>query len=172
VIIDGGSVAVMLGNGDGTFQSAVTYASGGQTPLSVVVADVNGDDKPDLLVVNRCGNNGCLNDSLASVLLGNGDGTFQAAVTYDTAGLFPTSLAVGDVNRDGKPDLLVANACADSNCDGSVAVLLGNGDGTFQAGVTYRTGGSEAFSVAVADVNGDANPDLLVGTDDIVCHGR
>ena len=171
-ITHGGSVGVMLGNGDGTFQPAVTYASGGQTPLFVVVADVNGDGKPDLLVANRCGNNGCLNDSLVSVLLGNGDGTFHAAVTYDTAGLFPTSVAVGDVNGDGKPDLLVANRCADSNCDGSVAVLLGNGDGTFQAGVTYRTGGSEAFSVAVADVNGDAKPDLLVGTDDIVCHDR
>ena len=168
-IFNDGSVGVLLGNGDGTFQPAVTYSSGGVTPLFVAVADVNGDGKPDLVVANRCGNNGCLNESLVGVLLGNGDGTFQTAVTYGSGGLFAHSVAVADVNGDGKPDVLVGNDCADSNCDGSVGVLLGNGDGSFQAAVTYLSGGNGALSIAVADVNKDGRPDLLVAVDVLVC---
>ncbi len=73
-------------------------------------------------------------------------------------------MVVADVNGDGKPDLVVTNECASSsNCaNGTVSVLLGNGDGTFQAAVAYGSGGYEANSVAVADVNGDGKPDLLV----------
>lgn len=167
-ITNPGSIGVMLGNGDGTFQPAVLYGAGTSSPRFVVVADVNGDGKLDLVVANRCIDNGCLVEAVVAVLLGNGDGTFQAAVTYNTGGLFATSVAVADVNGDGKPDLVVGNDCADSNCDGSVGVLLGNGDGTFQAASTYLTGGSDAVFVAVADVNSDGRPDLLAGT---VCNG-
>ena len=84
------SVGVLLGNGDGTFQTAVAYASGGHYADSVAVADVNGDGKPDILVGN-CGHpkiTNCLNGSVG-VLLGNGDGTFQAARTSPWAGLAP-----------------------------------------------------------------------------------
>jgi hypothetical protein len=155
-----GSVGVLLGNGDGTFQSAVTYDSGGQRP-SVAVGDVNGDDKLDLLVGNY---------RSIGVLLGNGDGTFQPAVTYGL-GLtgFAYSLAVADFNGDGKLDLIVAVGCIDyPTCtSGAVDLLQGNGDGTFQAAVTYSSGGceatSEARSVSVADLNGDGIPDVLVG---------
>ena len=158
---NGGSVSVMLGNGDGTFQAAVPYGSGGEDALSVAVADVNGDGKPDLLVANNCASN-CLGGSI-SVLLGNGDGTFQAAVPYGSGGEYASSIAVADVNGDGKPDLLVANECASNPCaNGSVSVLLGNGDGTFRTAVPYGSGGDAALSVAVADVNGDGKPDLLV----------
>jgi hypothetical protein len=66
------------------------------------------------------------------------------------------SVAVADISGDGKPDLVVANAVAST-----VSVLLGNGDGTFQAKVDYPTG-SAPLSVAVADVNGDHQPDLVV----------
>jgi hypothetical protein len=161
------TVGVLLGNGDGTFQPAVTYDSGGLTAVSVVIADVNGDGLPDVVVANRGSSGGSV-----GVLLGNGDGTFQPAVNYGSGGLFSSAVAVADVNHDGIPDLVVANECADSNCDGSVGVLLGNGDGTFQTAVTYGSGGNEAFSVAVADVNGDSNPDILVATNTIVCIGR
>jgi hypothetical protein len=159
-----GSVGVLLGNGDGTFQTAVAYGSGGYNAYSVAVADVNGDGKPDLLVSNYCENfNNCPNGSVG-VLLGNGDGTFRAAVTYESGGTGADSVAVADVNGDGKPDLLVANGCGNninSCANGSLGVLLGNGDGTFQTAVAYFSGGGSAYSAAVADVNGDGKPDLL-----------
>jgi uncharacterized membrane protein len=161
-----GSVGILLGNGDGTFQTAVTYRSGGNRVYSVAVADVNGDGKPDLVVANACANGGsyCENATLGvvGVLLGNGDGTFQAAVTYSSGGYGATSVAVADVNGDGNPDLLVGNSTDSIYSTGLVSVLLGNGDGTFKAAVTYASGGYYATSVAVADVNGDGKPDLLV----------
>jgi hypothetical protein len=168
-----GSVGVLLGNGDGTFQTAVCYSSGGTEPTGIAVADVNGDGKLDILVANVCAGSNCSmfgGDGAIGVLLGNGDGTFQAAVTYSSGGGDATSVAVADVNGDGKPDLLVANSCDTSGntCnndpppDGSVSVLLGNGDGTFQPAVSYDSGGKQTLSMAVADINGDGRPDLLV----------
>ena len=74
------------------------------------------------------------NQSNVSVLLNSGIGTFGAAVNYG-AGLTPTSVAIGDLNGDGKPDLVVAN-----NQGNSVSVLLGNGNGTFAAAVNYSAG--------------------------------
>lgn len=159
-----GTVAVLLGNGDGTFQTAVSYASDGEYPQYATVADVNGDGKPDLLVANACVNaSDCTNGSV-SVLLGNGDGTFQSALSSSSAGEAAESVVVADVNSDGKPDLLVANGCASaSDCtNGSVSVLLGNGDGKFQTAVSYGSGGQSAVSVAVADINGDGRVDAVV----------
>ena len=145
-----GSVAVLLGNGDGTFQPAVAYGTGGTVPLFVAVADLNGDGKPDLVVVNRNSNN-------IGVLLGNGDGTFQSAQLY-ASGEAPAWVAIGDVNGDSIPDLVVADG------DGFLGVLLGNGDGSFQGPVFYATGGPASYGVALADVNGDGKLDALVAT--------
>jgi hypothetical protein len=160
-----GTVGILLGNGDGTFQTAATFGSGGYSALSLVVLDVNGDGKPDLLVANGCANQNCSGDGAIGVLFGKGDGTFQAGVSYDSGGQLAQAIAVGDVNADGMPDLLVGNWCASSGCDtdGSVGVLLGNGDGTFQAAATYDSGGQRTASVAVADVNGDGKLDFVVG---------
>ncbi len=93
----------------------------------MAVADVNGDGKPDLVVANYGSNT-------VSVLLGNGNGTFQTQQTFAT-GSEPYSVAVASLNGDGKPDLVVANFG-----DSTVSVLLGNGNGTFQAQQTFATG--------------------------------
>jgi hypothetical protein len=157
------SVGVLLGNGDGTFQKALTHSSGGYDSWSVAAADVNGDGKLDAIVVNRCSDFNCLNRGSVVVLLGNGDGTFRTFAAYSSGAYQADFVAVADLNNDGKPDLLVANQCADPRCrqEGTVGVLLGNGDGTFQPVVSYTSGGYWNLSVAVADVNGDGIPDLL-----------
>ena len=157
-----GSVGVLLGNGDGTYQAATAYGSAGLYADAVAVGDINGDGNPDLVVTNECNGNSCTNGTYG-VLLGNGDGTFQTAVSYNSGGVTATSVALADVNGDGKLDLLLTNQCSDNNCTtGQVAVLLGNGDGTFQSPVTYGTSGLYAGSLAVADINGDGKLDLLV----------
>ena len=154
-----GVAAVLLGNGNGTFQPPATYDVEGVTPSSVAIADVNRDHKLDLVVTSQCSEPSCHADGVVSVLLGNGDGTFQLEATYDSGGFEPRSVAVQDVNGDGKPDVAVANTGTDR---GSAGVLLGNGDGTFQAAVTFDSGGISALGVALADVNGDGLPDLLL----------
>ena len=158
-----GTVGVLFGNGDGTFQSPVAYGAGGVDTFAVALADVNGDGKLDLLVANACNNNSSCNNGSVGVLLGNGDGTYQAATAYSSAGLYADAVAVGDINGDGNPDLVFTNECNGNSCtNGTYGVLLGNGDGTFQAAVSYNSGGVTATSVALADVNGDGKLDLLL----------
>ena len=161
-----GTVAVLPGNGDGTFQPAVSYASGGQTPVSVAVADVNGDGTPDIIVVNKCasGTHCVSGNGSVGILLGNGDGTFQAATTYNSGAFLAVSLAVADFNGDGQLDVAVAHLSgADKPCRISPAlgVLVGNGDGTLQPAVMY---GGRQTSVVVGDVNDDHRPDLVVSS--------
>ena len=149
--VGSGTVGVLLGNGDGTFQTALTYASGGSFLNAVAVADVNGDDRPDLILTNGCANIGggvCSGEGAVGVLLGNGDGTFQAAVTYPSGGFdnFNSMVAVADVNGDGQPDIVVMNGCS-TPCNpilppqGSVSILLGTGTGTFTPAASYLSGG-------------------------------
>jgi hypothetical protein len=145
-----GVVSVFLGKGDGTFAPAVNYPTG-IVAASIAVADLNGDGRLDLAVANE-------NSDNVSVLLGRGDGTFQASVNYP-AGPGPADIASGDFNGDGKLDLVVANA--GSSFGTTVSVLIGNGDGTFQAPVSYPAG-DEPFSVAVGDFNTDGKLDLIV----------
>jgi hypothetical protein len=150
-----GTVSVLLGKGDGTFQAAVNY-SVGVAPTSVANGDLNGDGKMDLAVANA-GLKGSI--GTVSVLLGNGDGTFQPATAY-SAGYDPLSVAVADMNGDGHADLVVADGGSAGAYSG-VSVLLGKGDGSFQAPVGYAFG-NIADWVAIADLNGDGAPDLAV----------
>ncbi|GAB3878908.1 VCBS repeat-containing protein [Hymenobacter segetis] len=147
-------LGVLLGNGNGTFQPVVTYATGaGTSPRNVVVADVNGDARPDLVFADIQG------VGAVGVLLGNGDGTFQAVARLTSApGLTVDYVAVGDLNGDGRLDVVTASFMAAAN-GGAVQVLPGNGNGTFQAARAYACG--SAFSLALADVNGDGRLDVL-----------
>jgi hypothetical protein len=95
-------------------------------------------------------------DNTFSILIGNGDGTFQPRVDYATA-KFPSQVAVGDFNGDGKPDLAVTDG---EGYYRNVSILMGNGDGTFQPPVDYGAG-NQPFGIAVGDFNGDGKPDLV-----------
>jgi hypothetical protein len=141
-----GTVIVLLGNGDGTFQPGVNYSTGYNFGL-LMVADFNADGKMDLAASPYGGP--------VVILLGNGDGTFQAPVIYEGFGSI-SEVVVGDFNGDGKPDLA-------ATVGDSVMVALGNGDGTFQAASTIYTGGSNFSAAAVGDFNGDGKADVALG---------
>jgi hypothetical protein len=147
-------VVVYLGNGDGTFR-APTAVPVGLAPFGVVVADFNGDGKPDIAVVN--GSSGSIVGQTVSVLLGNGNGTFQSPVAY-TVGTGPVDLAVGDFNGDGRLDLAVTNASSNT-----ASILLGNGDGTFGPAVSFATG-FRPTAIQVGDLDGDGTLDLAIAT--------
>lgn len=143
--------AILLGNGDGTFQPAITSGpSGNYNQTVLAVGDFNGDGKADIAIAACCDGN------FVSILLGNGNGTFQPPVNSPT-GQAPQSITIGDFNGDGKIDLAVANYE-----DDSVSILLGNGDGTFLPKVDYNVG-TEPTTVIVSDFNGDGRQDLAVG---------
>lgn len=155
-----GNVSILLGKGDGTFQPAVEY-SAGQSPNSLAIGDFNGDGKLDLAVANQ-GIALQAIDGSVSILLGRGDGTFQAAVDY-TAGKIPSSIAAGDFNGDGKPDLAVVNVASGQTAtpiDGNLSILLNVGDGTFQPAVDYQPCPSPV-SVLLADLDHDGNLDVI-----------
>jgi hypothetical protein len=146
------TVSVYLGNGDGTFRNArgegAVVMAEVAVPISVAVADCNGDGRPDLVV-------SCASGNYVAVALGKGDGTFHPPRTYGV-GSGPGAIVVADFNGDGKIDIAVENFATDD-----VSVLLGNGDGTFQTAVSYPAG-SRPGGLAVGDFNGDGVPDLAV----------
>ena len=150
----GGSVTALLGNGDATFQTAKTSTLGLNRPGSsytgsqagtLTPIDFNGDGRMDVATVS--GTN-------VDLLLGNGDGTFQAPIV-SYVGSSPARISTGDLNADGHADLVVANAY------GTVNVLLGNGDGTFAPPVSYAAGSSPQ-DVKAVDLNHDGKLDLVV----------
>ncbi len=150
------SVAILLGKADGTLSPAVYYPTGAQ-PVAVVVGDFNGDGRQDLAIANQnnASSPGSGANGSVSILLGNGDGTFQPQAVM-ASGTQPSALALGDLNGDGKLDLVIANQT------NSVTVYLGNGDGTFRELTTYSTPGA-ATSIALGDFNRDGLLDMAVG---------
>jgi hypothetical protein len=169
-------VSVFLGNGDGTFQPPVNYDSGGPNAVSVFVADVNADGYPDIFVLNQAG--GANGDASVGVVTNdkNVNGTFNNAgqtptTTYDAGGTDPnTNTQLNLINTvqvltiNGKPAIVVSNQL-DPNSpigDGSIGVLLQNGQGGFGPVTTFDSGGAGSNVLAIMDVNGDALPDLVV----------
>ena len=156
-------VDVLLGNGDGTFQTPVSFPTGGYQGTTVAIGDLNGDGHLDLVVGNGCTDSKCTTvASPVGVLLGNGDGSFRNVVVYDAGGDHANSVAIGDVNADGKPDLLTATDDCQNNCIGAASVMLGNGDGTFQPPSLFSSDGRDPDSIAIADLDGDGYPDLVL----------
>jgi FG-GAP-like repeat len=162
------TVSVLLNNGNGTFQAPRQYTIGifnanptGSTfhladfRRQVVLDDLNHDGKLDIVVTN-------FDSEDVSVLLGNGDGTFQPQRRFD-ATANPFSVAVGDVNGDGIPDIVAIDS--QGGADSTVAVLLGKGDGSFKPETTFpaEIGGGFPFTgLYLKDLNGDGKADLIV----------
>jgi len=147
-----GKLGIFLGNGDGAFHKSAEYSLGYE-PLSAAVADFNGDGHLDVAVTNE-GVNG---KGSVMVFFGNGDGTFQKPTIYNLSA-YPDSVAAGDLNGDGRPDLAVAEA------DVGVAILLNKGDGKFGKPVVYPVRPASVANVVIAEVNHDSYPDLVVAT--------
>ena len=141
------TVSVLRNKGNGTFEPPVDYRSG-SGPRAIAVGDLNGDGRLDLATANTN-----FDVYTVSVLINRGDGTFRAKRDY-RAGNGPFSIAIGDVNGDGRRDLAVAVVSGNG-----VSVLLNKGNGTFLPRRDYRTG-REPWSVAIADLTGDGKRDL------------
>lgn len=152
--LDSNDVSILPGNGDGTFKPQLVVAAPG-IPRAITAGSINSDSNPDFVVTD-------LNNSRVGVYLGKGDGTFQSVrlVSVREAGVTatsqPRSVVLADMDGDGKADIVTGNANSDS-----VAIVLGNGDGSFAPAKEFFAG-NFPLDVAVRDFNGDGKLDVAV----------
>jgi hypothetical protein len=154
LVDDSEQVSLMIGNGNGTFQ-APEILTLSDTVSSVAVGDFTGDGNADIVVGYSNGDVG--------VLLGNDDGTFQTPQTYVAADYAITAVAVADLTNTGHEDIAVSSSGNNGN-NGSIAILLGNGDGTFGGEQPIASESYGEFGLGAIDLNGDGIPDLIAGT--------
>lgn len=145
-------LAVLIGNGDGSFKAASQITSAA-TKMGVTLADFNNDGKLDI---------GSAGASTASIYLGNGDGNFNAPVTYTIEATTTRDIVGGDLDGDGNIDIVTAGSKSGA---GACTVSLGNGNGTFKASTTYLTNSDTTYTAALSDLNGDGVLDLLSNSD-------
>jgi hypothetical protein len=148
-----GDLRVLPGTGTGSFAPA-ERGDAGASPNAIVAADMNGDGRPDLVTANTASND-------VSVLINRGSGAFDPAARYP-AGIAPVSLAVSDLNEDGIPDIITVSHDAHI-----VSVLLGGTGGGFDPPAQFPAGNSfhSPRTLAVADLNADGAPDILVANE-------
>ena len=144
-----GTVSILLGRGDGTFDPQQVVTVGAQ-PHGLVVLDADGDGDPDIATANTGGNN-------VSLLLNDGNGFFGPATSFDGGGNGEYSLGAGDMNNDGITDLVVG-----TRNDQTMHVLRGNGNGTFTH-VASRPAGGATWQLALGDLDRDGNLDVATG---------
>ena len=152
--------SILIGNGNGTFKAPAAYAPNGLSPTLVRTGDFNRDGKPDLVTATRLSN-------IVSVQLGNGDGTVGPARHYIVSR--PNELQVADVDGDGILDLVVS-------ADEGLSLILGRGEGTFHGMAAHASAGNianrlGAFATAVADLNDDGIPDIVVANGGTTSNG-
>jgi hypothetical protein len=145
------TVSVLINRGDGRFRAHREYAAA-KYPFDLAIGDLNGDGTADLATANTDIDFGGRRSSV-SVFINKGDGSFENRVDHQ-AGRQPHSVAIGDVNQDGKRDLVTANF------SDSVSVFINGGDGSFRPRVDYRAG-SGPSSIAIGDMNSDHRLDLV-----------
>jgi hypothetical protein len=161
-IVTSGGIQILDGIGNGTFQPPVSYPIG-QYLESLAIADLNNDGKPDLLI-----SGGSTSDF--SSLLNDGTGNFLTGPSSYLGGWENSSVASADFNGDGKADIVIASFCSETssfnnNCpDGTLGILLGNGNGTVQAATSLNIAPMVHYSL-IADINHDGVPDLVATED-------
>nr|RNJ67110.1 MAG: hypothetical protein EDM05_22565 [Leptolyngbya sp. IPPAS B-1204] len=141
------NLAVFLGSGNGSFGSPLLLSANGLSSFSVVTGDFNGDGNSDIVTAN-------FGSDTVSLLLGNGNGSFQAAQTFQV-GKQPNQVVTADLNQDGRLDLVTANSGSNT-----LSVLLGSETG-FRSGTNFRTKGTQPFAVATGDFDRDGKLDLI-----------
>ncbi|QHN03569.1 choice-of-anchor D domain-containing protein [Granulicella sp. WH15] len=153
------TVTILLGKGDGTFTKVATPEPTGNYPDQVAAGDFDGNGRPDLAIIG--GDTG----STLTVLFGNGDGTFTARPTSFTLDGYGNSLALGDLNGDGKLDIAVSVSANSPGGSSSIAIFLGTGTTTFNLGTPISSAGMGSDgsfgALALGDFNGDKKLDLI-----------
>jgi hypothetical protein len=156
-----GDIGIFLGDGTGHFKLFGAYQAGIE-PISLTVADFNGDGNLDVAVANHGNDN---SGESMMVFFGNGKGALGHPTSYpfkvkDPGG--PQSVAAGDLAGNGRADLALGVSTVSKSNPSFVATFLNDGTGKFKLSGKYFAGGGEPVDIAIADLNNDGKPDIAV----------